>query len=68
MHGHHDSLSVLSLARAWVQNFAAKEIGIPPQGIQLLFRGRKKNDSDVLSLSGVKNGSSPILPRMSRLP
>ena len=46
----------LRVASAWAQNFAAKEIGIPSQGIQLLFRGRKKNDSDVLSLSGVKNG------------
>ena len=42
------------------QNYAAKEIGVPPQGIQLLFRGRKKADHDVLSLAGVKNGASAL--------
>ena len=31
-------------------------MGFPPEGIQLLYRGRKKADSDVLSLAGVKNG------------
>jgi hypothetical protein len=38
------------------QNYAAKEVGVPPEGIQLLFRGRKKDDDVVLSLAGVKNG------------
>lgn len=35
---------------------ASKLFNLPPDGISLLFRGRKKADNEVLSLAGVKNG------------
>lgn len=40
-----------------MQLAAAKLFGVPSEGIALLFRGRKKGDNEVLSLSGVKNGA-----------
>ncbi|CAL5223343.1 g5845 [Coccomyxa viridis] len=36
---------------------ASKLFSVPKDGIALLYRGRKKGDNEVLSLSGVKNGA-----------
>lgn len=44
-----------------VQLAAAKLFNLPKEGIALLYRGRKKGDNEVLSLSGVKNGTSENL-------
>ncbi len=41
-----------------VQLAASKLFNVPKDGIALLYRGRKKGDNEVLSLSGVKNGAS----------
>lgn len=42
---------------ASVQLAASKLFFVPPDGITLLYRGRKKADNEVLSLAGVKNGT-----------
>ena len=44
-----------------VQLAASKLFNLPPDGIALLYRGRKKADNEVLSLAGVKNGTFPAL-------
>ena len=43
-----------------MQLAASKLFSLPPDGIALLYRGRKKGDNEVLSLSGVKNGTSEV--------
>lgn len=42
------------------QLVASKLFNLPKDGIALMYRGRKKGDNEVLSLSGVKNGASEL--------